>query len=97
MYLDSGADITLLPKSVGDSLKFEVTDDIKEMKGVLDVPVPIILKNIDVKLCNIEFSIRVAWSMIEEVPLLLGRMDVFDKFEIVFMQKEKKVVLYPND
>lgn len=97
MYLDSGADITLLPKSIGDLLKFEVTDDIKEMRGVLDIPVPIIIKNINIKLCDIEFPARVAWAMVEEVPLLLGRMDIFDKFEIVFMQKEKKIVLYPND
>ncbi len=97
MYLDSGADVTLLPRSVGDSLKFEITDDIREMRGVLDIPIPIIIKNIDIKFCDIEFPVRVAWAMIEEVPLLLGRLDVFDKFEIMFMQKEKKIVLYSND
>lgn len=96
MYLDSGADITLLSKSIGDLLKFEMTGEILQMKGVADVSIPVIIKNVDIKLCDIEFSAKVAWALIE-TPLLLGRMDVFDKFEIVFMQKEKKVVLYPND
>lgn len=96
MYLDSGADITLLSKSVGDLLKFEMIGDVLEMKGVADISIPVIMKNIDIKLCDIEFPVRVAWALIE-TPLLLGRMDIFDKFEIVFMQKEKKVVLYSND
>jgi hypothetical protein len=97
MYLDSGADISLIPMSVGDSLGLEITDDIKEMKGVGNVIIPVIIKNINIRLCDKEFTARFAWSLIEEVPLLLGRMDIFDKFEIIFMQKEKNVVLYSKD
>ena len=42
MYVDSGADITLIPRSVGDLLGFEM------------------------------------------IPPLLGRMDVFNKFDVIF-------------
>ena len=37
----------------------------------------------------IEFPIKIAWALVEDVPPLLGRTDVFDKFEVKFRQKEK--------
>lgn len=96
MYVDSGADISLLPRSLGDLLAFEVTEDIQEIRGVGDSIVPVIIKNIDVRLGNNVFNTRVAWSLIEEVPPLLGRLDIFDKFEVTFRQHEKKVVFREN-
>jgi len=36
---------------------------------------------------SVEFRARVAWSQVEEVPLLLGRMDVFRRFDITFKDK----------
>jgi len=36
--------------------------------------------------------ILVAWALIEEVPPLLGRADVFDYFKITFLQKERKII-----
>ena len=97
MYLDSGADISLIPLSVGESLGLEITDDIKEMKGIGNIPIAVVIKSINIRLCDKEFTAKVAWCLIEEVPPLLGRMDIFDKFEIVFMEKEKTVVFYSED
>ncbi len=73
------------PKSIGDLLG-----------GVGNAVIPVIIKNINIRLSDNEFAARIAWSLIEEVPPLLGRIDIFDKFEIIFMQKEKNVVFYPN-
>jgi hypothetical protein len=92
MYVDSGADISLLPRSLGDLLGFKVTQDIQEIRGVGESVVPVIIRNIDVRLGEEVFNARVAWSLIEEVPPLLGRIDMFDKFEVTFKQHEKKVV-----
>ena len=33
-----------------------------------------------------------AWGLIEEVPPLLGRADIFDCFKITFLQKEEKII-----
>lgn len=96
MYVDSGADISLLPRSLGDLLGFEVTQDIQEIRGVGDSVVPVIIKDIDVRLGGDVFNARMAWSLIEEVPPLLGRIDMFDKFEVTFKQHEKKVVFREN-
>lgn len=35
------------------------------------------------------FNAKVAVALIEDVPYLLGREDVFDQFEICFRQKKK--------
>jgi hypothetical protein len=31
---------------------------------------------------------RIAWAFVEEVPMLMGRMDIFDKFRIIFDEKK---------
>src|SRR5574341_568032 len=97
MYVDSGADISLLPRSLGDLLGFEVTQDIQEIRGVGDSVVPVLIKNIDVRLGDEVFNARVAWSLIEEVPPLLGRIDMFDKFEVIFKQHARNVVFRENE
>lgn len=89
-YVDSGADITLIPRSVGELLGFEVEKEkIVEMGGIGGSKVPTILKKIKIRIDSEEFPIQVAWALIEDVPPLLGRTDVFDRFEVTFKQKEK--------
>ena len=51
VYVDSGADISLIPKSVGDALDFEIekTDKIIEVKGIGERGVPIIIKKLEMR------------------------------------------------
>lgn len=93
MYVDSGADITLIPRSVGDLLGFEVErEKIVDISGVGGGNVPVIIKEMMIDIGGEIFDARVAWALIEEVPPLLGRMDVFLKFEVVFKEWEKVVI-----
>ena len=41
---------------------------------------------------DMELEPRVAWALIEETPPLLGRLDIFDKFNITFKEKEGKII-----
>ena len=93
VYVDSGADVTLISKSVGDALGFKIEkeDNITEIKGVGERGVPIIVKKVKIKVGEKLFEARVAWALVEEVPLLLGRTDVFNLFDICFMKNEKTV------
>lgn len=92
-YVDSGADITLIPNTVGELLGFEKeNDNIKEVYSVGKKSIPIIIKKIKLRIANHEFEARVAWALTENVPILLGRMDVFDKFKITFDQAKKKTI-----
>lgn len=90
-YVDSGADISIIPKSVGDFLGFaiEKADEITEIKGIGERGVPIIIKKVNMRIGEKQFETRIAWALIEEVPLLLGRTDVFNLFTICF-EKNKK-------
>ena len=45
------------------------------------------IKQLDLHIGRARLSVRVAWALIEEVPLLLGRMDVFEKFRITFDER----------
>ncbi len=90
LYIDSGADITLIPRSVGELLGFNVDrEEVKEMGGVGGSKVPTILKTLKLRIGEIKFPVRIAWALVEDVPPLLGRLDIFDKFEVKFKQKEK--------
>ncbi len=94
MYIDSGADVTLLPRSVGELLGFEIRrgEEIKEVKGLGNSRIPIVVRRVSMKVGEKKFEARVAWSLTEDVPLVLGRLDVFNKFDILFKEREEKVV-----
>ena len=93
MYVDSGADITLIPRSVGDLLGFEVNKGkIVDITGVGGGTVPVIVKKVMMCVGKEIFDARVAWALIEDVPPLLGRMDVFNKFDVIVREEEKEVV-----
>lgn len=94
MYIDSGADITMIPLEIGKALglKQKPTDEILEIKGVSGGGVPYILKKANIIFNGERFKIRLAWALIEEVPLLLGRMDIFPKFRITFDEKRESII-----
>ena len=85
-YVDSGADITLIPKSVGDLLGLTLASPkkIHEIKGVGERGVPIVIRRLRLQVGSKVFPARVGWCLLEEVPLLLGRLDCFRLFEISF-------------
>ncbi len=93
VYVDSGADVSLIPRSVGEALGFKIekTDKISEIKGIGERGVPIIIKKIKIKISEKIIDARIAWALIEEVPLLLGRTDVFNLFNICFKKNKKTV------
>lgn len=89
MYIDSGADISMVPLRFGRALGFkqEEKDTIQEIKGVSGVGIPYILKKVTLVLNGKRLKIRVSWALVEEVPMLMGRMDIFDKFRIIFDER----------
>ncbi|MBS3119107.1 retropepsin-like domain-containing protein [Candidatus Woesearchaeota archaeon] len=90
-YIDSGADISLIPRALGEDLglKIEKGDSISEMSGIGKPGVPIVIKTIKLRLGDKTFNTRIAWALVEEVPLLLGRIDIFNIFDITFKRNEK--------
>ena len=93
LYIDSGADISMVPFRFGKALRLERNpkDRIKEIRGITGPSVPYIIKRLNFIFKSKKIAARVAWSMKEEVPLLLGRMDLFNKFRITFDEKKGTV------
>lgn len=89
MYVDSGADITLIPLSVGRLIGLQrmKRDKLERITGIRGSSIPIVVKTASMRLGSVAFQARVAWSQVEEVPLLLGRMDVFRRFDVSFRDK----------
>jgi len=96
LYIDSGADITMISLELGKALglKQHPDDEILEIKGVSGGGVPYILKKATLIINGKRLNIRLAWAFIEEVPLLLGRMDIFSKFKITFDEKQELITFH---
>lgn len=98
MYIDSGADITLILFRFGRALGFKQdSSEIMEMRGISGSGVPYIIKNVKMILNGVEFDVRTAWALIEDVPPLLGRMDIFPLFRITFDEAEKIIEFVQRD
>lgn len=94
-YVDSGADITTIPLRIGKALnlKHEPKDILREMRGISGGGVPYLLKKIFLIFNHERIKARVAWALIDEVPMLLGRCDVFSKFDVLFQERKTRILL----
>lgn len=87
MLVDSGADISIIPKVTGESLGLEIKSE-KEIEtiGGIGGSIPIVIREIDLKIGSEEFSAKIGWSLEEDIIPILGREDIFDRFHIEFLQ-----------
>lgn len=94
MLLDSGADISMIPYSVGETLGLELDMSTRsEIQGIGESSVPYVLGQVRIQIENFEILIRIGWALIEEVPFILGRLDVFKTIAIEFREFENKILL----
>ncbi len=76
----------MIPYRFGKALRLDQNskDRIRRIRGISGRSVRYLIKRLTFIFGRRKISARVAWSMTEEVPLLLGRMDVFERFRITF-------------
>jgi len=91
-YIDSGADVTLIPLSLGKLIGLSLETQKIEQIGGIRGSVPVIYQQSLLRIGNVEIVTRVAWALTEEVPPLLGRADVFDRFDVTFRQHEGIII-----
>lgn len=87
-YIDSGADVTLIPLSLGKLIGLKTDGKKIEKIGGIRGSTPVIYYTVDLRIGGIKLSAKIAWALIEEVPPLLGRTDIFDNFHITFKQNQ---------
>lgn len=87
MLVDSGADITILSKRIGDIMGVDVEQgETKVFRGIVGEMIAYVHK-IPLSINGKEVETRVAFAL-SEVPNLLGRLDIFKNFEISFRKEE---------
>ena len=94
MYVDSAADLTLIPLKLGEALGLKYRkSEVREVKGLGRRPLPVVIRKLQMKIAGKSIYAQVAWSLVEEVPILLGRQDVFDLFQVT-LDEAKQVVTF---
>ncbi|MCL4360661.1 hypothetical protein M1555_05430 [Patescibacteria group bacterium] len=90
-YIDSGADVSVIPLSLGRLIGLTtgqtVTSDIAGVSG----SIPVVYKSVQMKIGSAGFPVTVTWALTEDVPALLGRTDIFDRFTVTFRQSENTI------
>jgi len=91
MYIDSGADLTIIPYKFGLMLGLKLEGTVEEVHGI-GGGIPIIIRSLQLKIGDVTINAKVGWSLREDVPFLLGRMDIFNQFNIEFGESEEKII-----
>ncbi len=91
--VDSGAVISIFPRSVCEliGLNFEGGKEAR-VKTATGEDIAIRIHKVKIKIGELEFNARVAFSEIENVPYVLGRLDIFEKVKIIFDEESTKFV-----
>jgi predicted aspartyl protease len=93
MLVDSGADITFIPKLVGEQLGFTRSRHETAFTAYgVGSELSYLVREMPIKIDETEITIRLLWGQDEDVTdVLLGRLDVFDHFDVLFSQRNNTV------
>ena len=93
VLVDTGADITLIPSSIGKGLVDDLYSGTKAaIKGITPFELIVYIHNLKVRVANKEFETKVAIADSDDVPAVLGRFEALDIFNARFV-KGAEVVL----
>ena len=92
-YADSGADITIFPKSICEILGLTLHKGQEStVKGVGGEEIKIFIHKVKVRIDKEELEIRAGFAEREDIPYLLGRTDILTHFNMLF-EKDKVVFI----
>ncbi|MFA4966660.1 MAG: hypothetical protein WC624_00350 [Candidatus Margulisiibacteriota bacterium] len=90
MYVDSGADVSIIQNSFGELFGHNVEKGRKiRLKGIGKEEIIAYIHKMDLLIGAHEVNIEVAIGENDNVPNVLGRKGVFNFFEIQFKNKEE--------
>jgi hypothetical protein len=94
MLVDSGADITVIPRWTGHDLGLQLAEDeyIEKAEGI-NGSVGYVIRNLTFTLDGHTFKAPVGWIQTDGVEdILLGREVVFDLFDVEFKQADETIL-----
>lgn len=91
--LDSGADTSMLPLQMAKNLALYYNPALKtQLVGIGEKRTNAYFGKINIKVGDIELRLRCYFIDAEDSTLLLGRLDLFDKFDITFDSSKKEII-----
>ncbi len=89
VLVDTGADITLLPRDVGEILVDDITTGEQALiKGLGPNELKVFVHTLKLRVAGKEFETKVAIADSDEVPAVLGRFEALDLFRAGFIKGE---------
>ena len=93
MIVDTGADLTMIPYQVGVNLGLRRgRSRISTLSGISG-GIPYILKKASFRIGPFRISARTAWAQSDDVPMLLGRVDMLDRFKVIFDGRRRRLTI----
>ncbi len=86
MYVDSGADLTLVPRDFGLLLGMDLSKNVGTIAGVTGNVLRISLQQTKFKIGGTVAKAKLAVASRNDVPYLLGRQGLFRHFKIIFQE-----------
>ena len=96
MYIDSGADMTLIPSDFGKLLGMDLSKNRSALVGVTGSPMKVSLQSTQIKIGGAVQEAKVAVASRNDVPYLLGRDGVFKAFKITFEEIKALTTFHPT-
>ncbi len=98
-FVDSGADMAMIPLSFAKLLGFDkwTYEELETAKGVEGGSIPYFVREVGLVLKEEKFKIKLACSVRDDIPFLLGRKSIFDRFIVCFNEKKKKIIFHSNE
>lgn len=100
MLLDSGADTSLIPLYIAETLNLKITDKVTSKSasedfetGVSEVHVDLKKGNRIIKLGRMPVLVNLEKDNKKNTHLLLGRNNFFKKFDIIFRENTLRILL----
>jgi hypothetical protein len=98
MYIDSGADVSIMMRSFGELFGHDVKKGKKiRLKGVGPAHINAYIHKMEMLIGEDTVSVEVAIAEDDMVPNILGRKHIFDLFEITFNNKEQHTSFMKKD
>lgn len=94
-YVDSGATVSILPKSDAEWLGI-IPEQGKKMfvRGIVGEPSIGFQWNITVQLQTLKFKLPVIFIEGDSTPRILGRENIFQRFAIIFDESKKRTAFW---
>ena len=90
VVVDSGAVITLFPRTLCSLIGLNFEDGRKTLlRSVAHEELPVRVHRVSMQIGDEAFKADVAFAETDRVPYILGRFNVFDRFEIRFNPERK--------